>query len=156
MGHCIHNSTAHFVLGIKHNVTTSMSRWWINLRFQNAPIWGSYIRSCCRCVRPLRPRLASARTGPCCTRDLLAGWTQNLCSPSPSPLSRTQHPEKKKHTHTRKHRHDKVRLVIHRWLDLIMFVSGDGSYFTVGMNATLGTVTPIRSELQSGGEWDES
>ena len=152
VGHCIHNSTAHFVLGIQRNITTSMSRW-INFKFQNAPIWGWYIHSCCRCVWPLRPLLASARTGPCCTRDLLAGWTQSLYFPSPSPLSRTQHPER--NTHTRKHTHDKVRLVIHRWLDL-MFVPGDGSYFSVGMNATLRTVAPIRSELQSGGEWDES
>lgn len=51
------------------------------------------IPSSFRCEQLLRPRLTSARTGPCCTRGLLAGWSRSLCCLAPGPRSRTQNPD---------------------------------------------------------------
>ena len=63
-----------------------------------------------RCGQPLRPRLASTRTGPCCILCLLAGWSQSLCCLAPALLSRIQHPYR--YTHTQREGGKKRRIRI--------------------------------------------
>lgn len=62
--------------------------------------------------QPLRPRLASTRTGPCCILCLLAGWSQSLCCLAPALLSRIQHPYRYTHTHTKGREKRQMRIKV--------------------------------------------
>lgn len=61
-------------------------------------ISNGFLPSFCHFSQQLHPLLVSKHTGPCCTRVLLSGWSQNLYCHALGPQSRTQHPVRQKRT----------------------------------------------------------